>query len=61
LWPNLPNLPINNCQFGYITKFSQQKKKKKHHWYCGSLWPFESKQAMLCMSKANEVMKKRVG
>jgi hypothetical protein len=37
------------------------KKKKKHHWCCGSLWPFESKQAMLCMSKANEEMKKRVG
>jgi hypothetical protein len=36
---------MNNCQFGYITKFTQPKKKKKHHWCCGSLWPFESKQA----------------
>jgi hypothetical protein len=36
-------------------------KKKNTIGCCGSLWPFESKQAMLCMSKANEVMKKRVG
>jgi len=50
---------MNNCQFGYITKFTQQK-KKKHRWCCGSLWPFESKQAILGMSKANEVMKKEL-
>jgi hypothetical protein len=54
---------MNNCQFGYITKLPNTKNKIKIKTPL-VLWltlAIESKQAMSCMSKANEVMKKRVG
>jgi hypothetical protein len=51
---------MNNCQFGYITKFTQPKKKNTIGAVAHS-GPLKASKQCYARAKANEVMKKRVG